>query len=116
MALMLDKLHEEMKSIYVSNEKAKLPVKQKEDEWQETAKLGQKICYNSLDHLNYPCSIVSDIFGGVLRKEFHVEGTRQTTVKHEPCFVLSLDIPFDGCTIEDCMDDFFSKVNNIEGY
>ena len=38
--------------------------------------------------LNYEPSIVRDIFGGVIRKEFHVEGHRSSTVSFEPNFIL----------------------------
>lgn len=33
----------------------------------------------------------------------------------DPCFVLSLDILHDDCTIEECLDKYF-KESNVEGY
>lgn len=56
-------------------------------------------------------SLVLDIFGGIIRTEFHVEGSREHTVRFETSFVLSLDIINDECTIEDCLDRFFE--NNV---
>jgi ubiquitin C-terminal hydrolase len=58
---------------------------------------------------------VLDIFGGIIRTEFHVEGSREHTVRFETSFVLSLDIIKDECTIEDCLDRFFEK-QRVEGY
>jgi len=44
-----------------------------------------------------------------------VEGRRNHSVTFDPCFVLSVDIPFDECTIEDCIDNYF-KETKVEGY
>ena len=60
-------------------------------------------------------SIVLDIFGGIIRTEFHVEGSREHTDRFETSFVLTLDIIKDECTIEDCLDRFFEK-QRVEGY
>ena len=60
-------------------------------------------------------SIIRDIFGGIIRTEFYVEGSRNHRVTFESSFVLSLDILWDGCTIEECLDNFFERTN-VEGY
>ena len=60
-------------------------------------------------------SIIRDIFGGILRTELAVEGARKTKVSFDPCFVLTLDIIGDECTIEDCLDAYFQK-QKVEGY
>ncbi len=52
-------------------------------------------------------SIVRDIFGGIMRNEFHVDGSRNSSVTFEPLFVLNLPIVYDECTIEECMDQYF---------
>ena len=60
-------------------------------------------------------SIIKDIFGGILRNEFHVDGSRPSNVTFEEAFVLNLPIPFDECTIEDCMAAYFEK-SFVEDY
>ena len=60
-------------------------------------------------------SIIKDIFGGILRNEFHVDGSRTSNVTFEEAFVLNLPIPFDECTIEDCMAAYFEK-SYVEDY
>jgi hypothetical protein len=55
------------------------------------------------------------MFGGIIRTEFYVEGSRNHSVTFDPCFVLSLDILYDDCTIEECLDNYF-KESNVEGY
>jgi hypothetical protein len=64
---------------------------------------------------NYEPSIVRDIFGGVIRKEFHVEGHRSSTISFEPNFIIQLDIIHDECTIEQCLDKYFED-DPVEGY
>lgn len=65
--------------------------------------------------LNITNSIIRDIFGGIIRNEFNVDGSRSSSITFDPSFVLSLDIPYDECTIEECLDNYFQKVN-VEGY
>lgn len=60
-------------------------------------------------------SIVSDVFGGVVRSEFHVEGSRRHTVTYDPFFVLSLPIVYDECSIEDCLKAYFEP-EYVEDY
>ena len=99
MTLILDMLHEEIKNIYVAQEEPESPSPTKvvkktnnDGDWNETSK--NKINFSNKDSyaLNYEPSIVRDIFGGVIRKEFHVEGQRSSTVSFEPNFILQLDI------------------------
>lgn len=40
-------------------------------------------------------SIIRDIFGGVLRTELHVDGTKIVHTSYEPFYVLNLEIPRD---------------------
>ena len=42
-----------------------------------------------------------------MRTELIIEGSRSTKVSFDPCFVLTLDIVDDECTIEDCLDAYF---------
>ena len=95
MTLILDMLHEEIKNMYVPQEEPESPsptktIKKSNDDgnWNETSK--QKINFSNKDSYsqNYEPSIVRDIFGGVIRKEFHVEGHRSSTVSFEPNFIL----------------------------
>lgn len=60
-------------------------------------------------------SIIRDIFGGVIRTEFNVDGNRKHSVSFDPHFVINLDILYDECTIEECLDEYF-KASNVEGY
>lgn len=54
-------------------------------------------------------SIVSDVFGGIVRSEFHVEGSRQHSVTFEPFFVLSLPVLDNESSIEDCLTAYFQE-------
>jgi len=101
MTSILDQLHEEMRDIYVSNQEKDGGYK-----WNETKVNGT---VNNFDAIHITHSIVSDIFAGHLRTEFHVDGTRTSSVKIDPFFVLSLDIHKDECTIEDCLDRYFEQ-------
>ena len=49
-----------------------------------------------------------------MRTELHVN-SRKNSVSFDPCFVLTLDIVEDECTIEDCLDAYFQN-QKIEGY
>jgi ubiquitin C-terminal hydrolase len=107
-------LHEELKEIYVPNQE----VKDDGGGWSETGEKTQ-IKFNNHELLvNIENSIIRDIFGGIMRNEFHVDGSRQSSITFDPSFVLSLDIPNDyrdDITIEECLDNYFQKVN-VEGY
>ena len=117
LSYILDKLHEEMKDIYVSNapknEEQKTEATQskgQDTEWNETGEGNAKITYNNHEDLQkIQNSIIRDIFGGIVRTEFFVEGSRNHRVTFESCFVLTLDIPYDGCTIEECLDGYFRR-------
>jgi len=61
---------------------------------------------NDLKH--YEPSLIRDIFGGVLRTEFHIENSKQVSVTYEPFFVISLEIT--KCEdLESCLFNFFSE-------
>lgn len=60
-------------------------------------------------------SIIKDIFGGTQRNEFNIDGSRNSNVTYEEGFVLNLPIPFDECSIEDCMEEYFKK-SYVEDY
>ena len=48
------------------------------------------------------------MFGGVVRTEFHVEKSKQTSVTFEPFFVLNLEIT--RCEdLESCLHSFFNE-------
>lgn len=52
--------------------------------------------------------MVRDIFGGLIRTEFHVEGRKHTNVTFEPFFVLNLEIT--KCEdLESCLSSFFDQ-------
>lgn len=53
-------------------------------------------------------SLIRDIFGGVLRTDLFVEGSRQTSVTYEPFFILNLEIS--RCyNLNDCLSSFFQE-------
>jgi hypothetical protein len=53
-------------------------------------------------------SVIRDIFGGMLRTEFHVEGRKNCTVTFEPFFFLNLEIT--KCEdLESCLSSFFES-------
>lgn len=120
----LDKLHEELKDFYVSNESKKDPIldeskakaSKDDQEWNETGAKNQKVVFRDKDiRNNIENSIIRDIFGGILRTELHVNGSRSNSVSFDPCFVLTLDIVEDECSIEDCLDAYFQN-QQVEGY
>ena len=103
LAIMLDRLHDELKLIYVPpEEKNKV-----NDQWREVSIKSQKIVLNN-DHSNIQPSLIRDIFGGVLRNEFHVERSKQISVTFEPFFILNLEIS--RCEdLESCLQSFFNE-------
>ena len=123
-SVLLDRLHEELRPIYVSNVSAHddwrlknaeqddtKKIKQVDDGWNEIAeKASDKIVFRNADLFdNIDKSIIRDIFGGIQRSQFHVEGTRQHNVSYQPFFVLSLPIPYNECTIEECLTEYFKS-------
>jgi ubiquitin C-terminal hydrolase len=62
--------------------------------------------------------LIRDIFGGLLKNEFHIEGSKKVSVTYEPFFVLNLEIS-NSETIDDCLFNFFheKKINDykVEG-
>jgi ubiquitin C-terminal hydrolase len=60
------------------------------------------------DHSNIQPSLIRDIFGGVLRNEFHIERSNKTSVTFEPFFILNLEIS--RCEdLESCLQSFFNE-------
>ena len=119
----LDLLHEELKVFYVPN-KAKDPIfdekkakaSQDDQQWNETGNKVKNVVFKNEGIQNQiENSIIRDIFGGILRTEFHVDGSRSNSVSFDPCFVLTLDILEDECSIEDCLDAYFTD-QKVEGY
>lgn len=47
-----------------------------------------------------------------MREEHNKANSRTTKVKYTPNFSLSLDIPYDGCTIDECLEEYF-KLSDI---
>jgi len=84
------------------------------DSWTESKEKNHKVVINN-DKNKFTHSIISDIFGGLIRTEFHVDGSRNHSVNLDPCFVLSLPIIGEQCSIEDCLDQYF-KQQAVEGY
>lgn len=83
-----------------------------QQDWNETAvKQHDKIVFRNQDDYmkKKDRSIVSDVFGGVLRSEFHVEGSRQHSVTFEPFFVLSVPVTENESSIEDCLASYFQE-------
>lgn len=124
LSFFLDKLHEELKEFYVTNEgkdeildgKSKAKASADDQEWNETGANNKKIVFRDDDYqAQIENSIIRDIFGGILREEFIVDGSRINKVSFNPCFVLALDIVEDECSIEDCLDAYFQN-QNVEGY
>lgn len=73
LALLLDLLHDELKLIYVPNdEKEKKAVV---DEWQEVGDKNAKMHFNN-DQINITNSLIREIFGGVVRNEFNIDGSK----------------------------------------
>lgn len=106
MSFLLDSLHEELKGIYLPN-----TAPAKDEQWNQADK---RVTVNAKKE-GLENSIVTDVFGGVTRSEFHVEGARGHSVNFDRFFVLSLSIPADRCSIEDCVNKFFQP-NRVEGY
>lgn len=76
------------------------------DEWQETGNKNAKMHFNN-DQLNIAPSLIREIFGGVVRNEFHIEGSKQVSVTFEPFFILNLEIS--KCEdLESCLHSFFN--------
>lgn len=104
LVLLLDKLHEEMALLHsdtVDEEESK-------GAWNEVgAGSTQKRFNNTASSLTQE-SMVRDIFGGMMRTEFHVEGRKHTNVTFEPFFVLNLEIT--KCEdLESCLSSFFDQ-------
>lgn len=85
------------------------------EEWNETAQQNQRVVKDKANQYYYQHSIITDIFGALMREELHIVGARSTKVKYIPSFTLCLDIPYDGCTVEECMDEYF-KQQTISDY
>ena len=90
---MLDLLHDELKLIYT------LPESQNEgqttiaiDDWKETGAKGSKMTFNNDINQQSQQSLISEIFGGVIRTEFNVEGSKNVSITLEPFFILNLEI------------------------
>ena len=58
--------------------------------------------------------MIRDIFGGLLRTEFHVDGRKNCTVTFEPFFALNLEIS--RCEdLESCLSSYF-RSKNLDDY
>lgn len=64
-------------------------------EWQEVGVGNQQKRFNNNEESLTKGSLINDIFGGLLRTEFHVEGRKHTNITFEPFFMLNLEIS--GC-------------------
>ncbi len=78
------------------------------DEWQEVGEHNQSKRFNNSESSLTSASVIRDIFGGLLRTEFHVEGRKQCNVTFEPFFDLQLEIS--RCAdLENCLSSFFEE-------
>lgn len=50
-----------------------------------------------------------EIFGGVLRTEFHKQGTKVVSTTYEPFYLLNLEIPKNCFTLQECLDSYFQE-------
>jgi hypothetical protein len=76
------------------------------DEWHETGHGNQLKTFNNEQGSLTQASMIRDIFGGLLRTEFHVEGRKNCTVSFEPFFALNLEIS--KCEdLESCLSSYF---------
>jgi len=52
--------------------------------------------------------LIRDIFGGLLRTEFHIVGSKKASITYEPFFILNLEIT--KCEdLESCLYSFFNE-------
>lgn len=78
------------------------------DEWHETGRGNQQKTFNNEQGSLTQASMIRDIFGGLLRTEFHVDGRKNCTVSFEPFFALNLEIS--RCdTLENCLSSYFQS-------
>ncbi len=106
LVLILDKLHDEMALIY--KEDKSIEEDSKVDEWHETGRGNKQKTFNNEHGSLTQASMIRDIFGGLLRTEFHVDGRKNCTVTFEPFFALNLEIL--RCdTLENCLSSYFQS-------
>lgn len=101
----MDLLHDELKLIYIPQEETK----QTEDEWKEVGEKNVVKTFNN-DHVitQRTRSLISDIFGGLIRTELTVEGSKTVSITLEQFFMLNLEIS--RCEeIENCLESFFTE-------
>lgn len=87
LAIIIDLLHDELKLIASPPEKEETPT----DEWHEVGHKSTNFHFNT-DLKQIDQSLIREIFGGVIRTEFHVEGSKSASINHEPFFMLNLEI------------------------
>lgn len=91
-------LHDELKLIYIPAIKDEGKVV---DEWLEVGEKNAKMHFNN-DAQHMQSSLIRDIFGGLIRTELHVEGSKHVSVTYEPFFAINLEIT--KCEeLEDCL-------------
>jgi ubiquitin C-terminal hydrolase len=102
---MLDLLHDELKLIRDEKEEAK---SNQGGDWNMISEKAKGTMNFNNQSSKIDESLIRDIFGGVLRTELHVEGSRQTSVTFEPFFILNLEISkcYD---LESCLCSFFDE-------
>ncbi len=78
------------------------------DAWQEVGSGNQSKTFNNSESTLTKESLIRDIFGGLLRTEFHIEGRKQCTVSFEPFFDLQLEIS--RCQdLQSCLNSYFDS-------
>ena len=90
MQLVLDNLHDELKLL--SKQKQSTTDELGNDAWKEVGEKNiQHLVQRDMTDIANE-SIISEIFGGNFRTEFHVEGTKSASITIEPFFILNLEI------------------------
>lgn len=109
LSCLLDNLHEELRHFYVPqySKQATLQTLKGDGDWTSTGKLKTTSVQQNQQQIFSP-SLIRDIFGGVLRTEFHVQGAKNVSETHEPFFVLNLEIPKHAKTLQDCLESYFN--------
>lgn len=118
LVLILDQLHEEMALIHqtkVDKSIAADKASKDDSEWQEVGEHNLQKKFNNSEESLAQASLVRDIFGGLLRTELHVEGSKHLTVTFEPFFALNLEISNKYNDIESCLSSYFGA-KPVDGY
>lgn len=98
LVFLLDKCHEEMikaeKDIIIEKinkiDISSKSVEKEEDNWEEVNKDGKRMKLTNTEN-DFPCSLIREFFGGLLKHETNQTGISVNNSKVEPFYVLSID-------------------------